>query len=101
MRTKKSFPMSPGYFLGLRSFSAKIGKSGQILVPVVAAAAAASLGGCAPLGPQPFASVNAKELFPSSIYGPASRGVVADGEPVPRGGGVYMVGEPYTIAGQT
>jgi rare lipoprotein A len=101
MRTKKSFSMSPGYFLGLCSFSANIGKPGQILVPVLAAAAAANLGGCAQLGPQTFPSVNSKEHFPSSVYGPASPRVVADGEPVPRGGGVYMVGEPYTIAGQT
>ena len=42
-----------------------------------------------------------KEYFPSSIYGPASPRVVADGEPVPRGGGMYMLGKPYTIAGLT
>ena len=27
--------------------------------------------------------------------------VVADGEEVPKGGGAYMVGKPYKIAGQT
>ena len=31
----------------------------------------------------------------------ASPRVVADGEPVPKGGGVYRVGEPYMIAGRT
>jgi len=31
----------------------------------------------------------------------ASPRVVADGEPVPKGGGVYRVGEPYVIAGRT
>jgi rare lipoprotein A len=37
-----------------------------------------------------------------SRYGvSASPRVVADGEPVPKGGGVYRVGSPYTIAGQT
>jgi rare lipoprotein A len=32
-------------------------------------------------------------------YGRASRKVVADGESVPRGGGQYLVGHPYTVAG--
>ena len=41
-----------------------------------------------------------KEFFSSSIYGPASERVVAEGEPVPRGGGQYLVGRPYTIAGK-
>ena len=41
-----------------------------------------------------------KEFFSSSIYGPASERVVAEGEPVPRGGGQYLVGRPYTIAGR-
>ncbi|HZS63814.1 MAG TPA: septal ring lytic transglycosylase RlpA family protein [Xanthobacteraceae bacterium] len=37
-----------------------------------------------------------------SKYGvsPSAR-VVADGEPVPKGGGVYRVGKPYVIAGRT
>lgn len=39
------------------------------------------------------------EYFPSSVYGPASPRVVADGEAVPRGGGQYLVGRPYTVAG--
>lgn len=42
-----------------------------------------------------------KEYFPSSIYGKASPRVVAAGEPVPRGGGTYMIGKPYSVAGQT
>ena len=40
-------------------------------------------------------------IFPSSKYGPASRRVVADGAPIPHGGGQYLVGRPYTVAGQT
>jgi rare lipoprotein A len=44
---------------------------------------------------------HSKEYFPASVYGPASPKVVADGEPIPRGGGSYMVGKPYTIAGRT
>src|SRR5271165_3354534 len=46
-------------------------------------------------------TANSKEYFPSRIYGPASPRVVADGEPVPHGGGQYLVGHPYTIAGKT
>jgi rare lipoprotein A len=37
-----------------------------------------------------------------SKYGvSASERVVAPGEPVPKGGGVYRVGKPYTVAGRT
>ena len=63
------------------------------------AAAASGLAGCAQQPPQRLA--HSKEYFPSSVYGPASPRVVADGEPVPRGGGTYLVGKPYTIAGTT
>lgn len=38
--------------------------------------------------------------FPSSKYGPASPRVVADGEPVPKGGGRQLVGRPYSVAGK-
>ncbi len=41
-----------------------------------------------------------KEFFPTSVYGAASPKVVEDGAPVPRGGGRYLVGKPYTIAGK-
>ena len=33
-------------------------------------------------------------------YGPASARVVAFGEPVPKGGGTYKLGEPYEVDGQ-
>lgn len=37
-----------------------------------------------------------------SKYGvSASQRVIAPGEPVPKGGGVYRVGRPYTVAGRT
>ncbi len=101
MRTKQSLPMSLGRCSGPFLFLARLRRPGQTLIPMLAGAAAAGLGGCAQIAPQQFASAHSKEYFPSSIYGPASPRVVADGEPVPRGGGVYMVGEPYTIAGQT
>ncbi|WP_294537585.1 septal ring lytic transglycosylase RlpA family protein [uncultured Rhodoblastus sp.] len=62
---------------------------------------AAALGGCAqaPVGHQQ--ARHSKEYFPSSIYGPASARVVAEGEDVPKGGGQYLVGHPYTVAGKT
>ena len=59
---------------------------------------AAVLAGCAQ---QPEKKKRSKEYFPSSIYGRASDRVVEEGEPVPRGGGQYLVGRPYTIAGKT
>ena len=39
------------------------------------------------------------EYFSQAKYGHASPKVVADGQPVPRGGGQYLVGHPYTVAG--
>ncbi|RDJ20335.1 septal ring lytic transglycosylase RlpA family protein [Bosea caraganae] len=38
--------------------------------------------------------------FPSSKYGPASPRVIADGEPVPKGGGRQLIGRPYSVAGK-
>ena len=51
--------------------------------------------------PQQLAAGHGKEYFPSSVYGNASPRVIADGQPIPRGGGQYLVGKPYTVAGQT
>ncbi|MBL8587959.1 MAG: septal ring lytic transglycosylase RlpA family protein [Methylobacteriaceae bacterium] len=42
-----------------------------------------------------------KEYFPQSKYGAASPRVVGEGQAVPKGGGRYLVGRPYTIAGKT
>jgi len=69
-------------------------------VGLLACAGALSLSGCAQ-APQTAAHNNGKEYFPSSIYGPASPRLVADGQPVPKGGGQYLVGHPYTVAGRT
>lgn len=72
-----------------------------LLIVSLAGSAALSLGGCAQQ-PQRLASgSNSKEYFPSSVYGRASPRVVAEGEPVPRGGGTFMVGKPYSVAGHT
>ena len=43
----------------------------------------------------------AKEYFSERQYGRASPRVVAAGQPVPKGGGRYIVGEPYRVAGKT
>ena len=59
---------------------------------------AASLAGCAQ---PPGQTGHGREFFSVAKYGPASPRVVDDGEPVPRGGGQYLVGHPYTIAGRT
>ncbi|WP_026606329.1 septal ring lytic transglycosylase RlpA family protein [Methylocapsa acidiphila] len=64
--------------------------------------AAFGLGGCAQQPQvQRVAAHHSKEYFPSSKYGAASPRVVEYGEPVPRGGGMYMVGKPYSVAGHT
>ena len=65
------------------------------LVPLLAVSVIA-LAGCA----QSPAGKRSKEYFPESIYGRASPRVVNAGESVPRGGGQYLVGRPYTIAGK-
>ncbi|MDE2364784.1 MAG: septal ring lytic transglycosylase RlpA family protein [Hyphomicrobiales bacterium] len=61
------------------------------------AAVVVTLAGCAQR-PQHFAG--GSDIDPR--YGvKASPRVVADGQPVPKGGGQYMVGKPYVIAGKT
>ena len=60
---------------------------------------AATLAGCAQ--PPSQHARRGSEFFSVARYGPASPRVVDDGEPVPRGGGQYLVGHPYTIAGRT
>ena len=61
---------------------------------IVSGLAALTLAGCA-AAPQRYSS----NIDPR--YGvKASPRVVADGEPVPRGGGTYMVGKPYVVGGR-
>lgn len=67
-----------------------------LFAPFVVLCSALSLSACS----QPPAK-RSKEYFPSSVYGAASPRVVADGQPVPRGGGRYLVGKPYSVAGRT
>ena len=67
----------------------------------LAACAGLTLAGCAQT-PRSGAS-GSREIgaFTDKKYGKASERVVADGASVPRGGGSYLVGKPYTIAGRT
>jgi rare lipoprotein A len=62
--------------------------------------AAVTLGGCAQGPVSQRVTTHSKEYFPGSMYGKPSPRVVAYGEPVPRGGGFYMVGKPYSVAGK-
>ncbi len=61
---------------------------------------AVALGGCANQQTvQHYA--HGHEYFSEAKYGHASPKVVADGQPVPKGGGQYLVGHPYSVAGHT
>jgi rare lipoprotein A len=101
MRAKRIFGVSARSFAVFSRFPRKADRPVRCFVAGLAGGAAVSLCGCAQLPPQRLAYANSTEYFPSAIYGPASPRVVADGEPVPRGGGMYMLGRPYTIAGLT
>jgi rare lipoprotein A len=62
--------------------------------------AALALAGCAPpQAPRVSYSHGHEHFAQGKKYGHASQKVVADGERVPRGGGQYLVGRPYTVAG--
>jgi rare lipoprotein A len=78
-----------------------VSRAPRRLFVIALAGGAMGLGGCAQQPQLQRISANSKEYFPSSKYGPASPRVVADGEPVPRGGGAYFVGKPYSVAGHT
>jgi rare lipoprotein A len=63
-------------------------------------AATMSLGGCAQQPATNQRNAGTKEYFPGSVYGKPSPRVVVYGEPVPRGGGIYLIGKPYSVAGR-
>lgn len=66
----------------------------KLRLATLSACGALALGGCAQ---QPY---HTSEYFPASIYGPASPRVVGEGEPIPHGGGTYLVGHPYVVDGR-
>jgi rare lipoprotein A len=60
-----------------------------------------ALAGCAPPpAPRVSYSHGHEHFAQGKKYGRASRKVIADGEAVPHGGGQYLVGRPYTVAGR-
>ena len=61
--------------------------------------AALALAGCATPEPTRVTHYHGHEYFSQAKYGRASRKVIADGQPVPHGGGQYLVGRPYRVAG--
>jgi rare lipoprotein A len=61
--------------------------------------AAFALAGCATPQTTRVSYSHGHEHFSQAKYGHASPKVVADGGRVPRGGGQYLVGRPYTVAG--
>ncbi len=63
-----------------------------------ALAIGASLAGCAQ-APMQARHGNSREYFSEAKYGHASPRLIADGQPIPHGGGQYLVGHPYVIAG--
>lgn len=71
---------------GLRSF--------RRLAIVAATASACGLAGCAQ------APTHGSEYFSPAVYGQASPKVVAAGDQIPHGGGVYKAGKAYMVAGQ-
>ena len=60
--------------------------------------AVVALAGCATPQTGRVGYSHGHEHFSQAKYGHASRKVVADGERVPRGGGQYLIGRPYTVA---
>ncbi len=61
--------------------------------------AALALASCATPEPVRVTYHHGHEYFSEAKYGRASPRVIADGRPVPRGGGQYLVGRPYRVAG--
>jgi len=70
---------------------------GSLKAPVLIGLSAAFLAGCSATAPEP----TQKAKFSPEKYGvKGSPRVVSAGKPVPKGGGRYMVGKPYKIAGK-
>ena len=72
----------------------------DLLRAITVAAAAGLLASCG-FAPTPGPTLASKEYFSPAKYGTASPKVVADAKPVPKGGGHYVVGEAYRVAGKT
>ncbi|WP_420909599.1 septal ring lytic transglycosylase RlpA family protein [Kaistia nematophila] len=89
--------ISKKYILGLLGPDAPQGR--VMLKAATAVAAAALLASCATAPSKP--TKRSKEYFSEKEYGvKASPRVVEYGQPVPQGGGRYMVGKAYTVKGR-
>ncbi len=76
-------------------------KLAQATQAVVLCALAASLAACSRSAPPPDdARPIARPAFDPKTGTSASRRVIADGTPIPKGGGYHKVGAPYRIAGR-
>ncbi len=82
---------------GLKSRAGAAAKAAGAL----SCAGALALSGCAQTPARVSARSHSKEYFSTAVYGTASPRMVGDGQPVPKGGGQYLVGHPYRIAGKT
>jgi rare lipoprotein A len=70
-----------------------------VWIGAAGASLAVTLAGCANQTVQHYA--HGHEYFSEKKYGKASPKMVADGQPVPKGGGQYLIGHPYHVAGHT
>ena len=82
----------------LTPFSLRSSQAIRRILPLLCLGA---LAGCSSTGPQRYASLGGSGQIDPRYGVRASPRVIADGEEVPKGGGAYMVGKPYTIAGRT
>ncbi len=78
-----------------------------VAISLFLALGAAALSGCTSIGARQQVTASAgtpaaapRTMFSVARYGTASPRVVADNQPVPRGGGRDMVGRPYQVAGR-
>lgn len=84
---------------GLKLSGGKLSLAAKLLGVTMVCAGMAS---CATTTEPPKKKPRSKEYFSEKEYGvKASPRVVADGQPVPKGGGRFMVGKPYQVKGQT
>ena len=74
--------------------------TGAVRVRLAIVAAAAGLVASCSVAP-PGIPQNTGEYFSPDEYGPASPRVVSANQPVPVGGGSYLIGKPYRVAGKT
>jgi rare lipoprotein A len=95
---------APGHMRAVVRSSFRIRSAKAPLMALGAAAAVAALGGCASSGGVVSSSLapgGSEPMFPESKWGvSASRRVAGENERIPKGGGVYKVGEPYQVGGR-